>query len=71
MIDLPPDLHITVNDVRKAGYCVAGQKLWFKTHGLDFARFLRIGISAEDLIANGDHLAVQVVEKKLEREARG
>lgn len=60
---------ITINDVRKAGHCVAGARRWFEGHGIDFREFVRDGIDAETLAATGDALALQVIEAKAQREA--
>lgn len=40
---------ITVRDALQAGICVAGQKRFFTSHGLDFPKFVREGIDAESL----------------------
>jgi len=61
-------MHITITDIRAAGHCVAGARDWFKAYDLDFRDFVRNGIDAEVLLATGDALAVQVIERKIERE---
>lgn len=63
------DDRVTIDDVRRAGYCVAGARRWFATHEIDFADFLRNGLPAEEFVARGDELAKQVVDKKFERAA--
>lgn len=60
---------ITIDDVRAAGFCVSGARGWFRQHGIPFNDFLKNGIEAGDLIARGDHLAVEVVERKRQRES--
>lgn len=55
------DLVITMDDIRRAGHCPAGARTWFKLHGFDFKRFLKQGISAEELLATGDEQATHVV----------
>lgn len=62
---------VTIDDIRKAGHCVRGARRWFESHGLDFGTFLERGIAAEALLATGDALADQVIQRKMEREARG
>lgn len=63
-MDIPPDLIITAADIRKAGHCIVpGTKRWFADHGLDFRSFIKNGIAAETLLATGDALANQVVER--------
>lgn len=61
-------MKVTIDDVRKAGHCVAGARRWFDAHGLDFRKFLKEGIPVEDFLASGDALAQQVVDRKLTRE---
>jgi hypothetical protein len=56
-------LIVTINDIRKTGHCVRGIRQWFSLHNLDFADFLNHGISASDLIATGDQLAADVIDK--------
>lgn len=64
-------MRITITDIRAAGHCVAGARGWFRTYDLDFRDFLKNGIDAEVLLATGDALAEQVVERKIERESNG
>lgn len=58
-----------MTDVQLAGHCAHGARAWFRAHGLDFRRFLREGMEAEELVANGDALAQRVVDLKTKREA--
>lgn len=60
---------ITITDIRNAGHCVAGARSWAKAYDIDFRDFLKNGIDADVLLATGDAMAVQVVERKIEREA--
>lgn len=60
---------ITITDIRLTGHCVSGTRDWFKAYGLDFRDFIRNGIDAEVLLATGDALAQQVVDRKIERES--
>lgn len=62
---------ITIDDIRKAGHCVKGARRWFEANGLDFAAFLKGGISEQEFLATNDALAEQVVTRKKERQARG
>ena len=62
-----PGLHITITDMRRAGYCVSGIRRWSAQHGIDFAALVRNGISADELVTKGDHHARRVVESVLER----
>jgi len=59
---------ITITDIRNAGHCVAGARTWFREYDLDFRDFLKNGIDSETLLATGDALAEQVVQRKIERE---
>ena len=54
---------VTIDDVRAAGLCVHGTRVWFARHGLDFRAFLREGCTAETLLATGDAMAQRVVER--------
>ena len=67
-MDVPSDLLITMDDVRKAGFC-AGIKTrrWFVDHGFDFQAFIRDGVPAGEFLAKGDGLAERVVASKLGR----
>lgn len=58
---------ITIDDVTAAGHCVRGAKGWFQQHNIDFRRFLREGATEEELLATGDALAEQVIERKRAR----
>ena len=54
---------VTIDDVRAAGLCVNGTRVWFARHDLDFRAFLREGCTAETLLATGDAMALRVVER--------
>lgn len=62
-------MKITIDDVRKAGYCVSGARGWFRQHEIPFDVFLREGMDADEFLARGDELAAVVVQKKLDRES--
>lgn len=55
------ELIVTIDDVRAAGLCVNGTRVWFARHDLDFRAFLREGCSADTLLATGDAMAQRVV----------
>jgi hypothetical protein len=59
----PSDLRITITDVSRL-YCARGAKAWAEGQGIDFKRFLREGIAADDLVATGDAMALRIVELK-------
>lgn len=54
---------ITVSDLRRLGYCVAGQKRWFQANGMDFTDFLKNGISTDEFLEQGDGLARKAVDR--------
>lgn len=58
------DGRVTLRDVLDAGYCASGAREWFRANGLDFRTFVREGISREDFLATGCHLAQDIVKKK-------
>lgn len=62
---------ITINDIRRAGFCVNGARAWFQGRKLDFRTFLREGISEDTLAATGDPLAAAVIANKHKAEQRG
>lgn len=62
---------IKITDVRLAGHCASGAKQWFDDMGLDFRDFLKNGAEAEKLLATGNGLAKQVVERTIARRGEG
>lgn len=64
-MDVPPDLRITISDIRRAGFCVKGARGWLEGYGFDFRDFLKNGAPAADILATGDGQAEQVVAMKL------
>ena len=54
---------------RKPGFCAAGARAFFKTHGLDYPAFAKAGIPAAALEATGDGLALALVAWARECEA--
>jgi hypothetical protein len=64
-------LRITMTDIIDAGHCPSGTRRWFEGYGLDFRAFLRGGIAADELLATGDALAVQVVNRTRAKRERG
>lgn len=67
-MDVPAELTITIDDVKKAGFC-AGIKTrrWFVDRGFDYQAFVREGVSAAEFLEKGDALAERVVAVKLGR----
>jgi len=61
------DERITMTDIIAAGHCVRGAKGWLQHHGFDWRAFVRDGATEEDLLATGDALAAQVIQRKAAR----
>lgn len=59
---------IYVTDIKKAGICGRGARLFFAEHGLNWSAFLAAGVSAQTLWDTGDGYARLVVTRTLERE---
>lgn len=58
---------VTLDDVVKAGHCVAGAKLWFISRGFVWRDVVKNGVSEDDLLATNDPLAERVIESKRAR----
>lgn len=58
----PVAVHVTITDVRKAGFCARGARTWFTKRGFDFKAFLSNGLPAETLLSTGDAFAAIVVD---------
>lgn len=61
---------VTMEDVRAMKWCASGARELAKTHGLDFRKFVREGISCDEMLATGDGMAEQIVKYVRERNAR-
>jgi hypothetical protein len=59
---------VTIEDVRKAGHCVRGCRAWGEQHGFDFRAFLKNGLPESVVLATGDEMALDIVQRKQERE---
>lgn len=70
-MDVPDDLRIYIDDIRRAGHCTKGARRSFEAAGADFRSFMKQGLPAPEFIALGGGLAEQVVTRKLERELVG
>lgn len=51
---------VRIQDIRDAGFCCRGARIWAKESGWDFKHFLQHGIAIERLDENGDHFCVTV-----------
>lgn len=61
------DLIVCVQDLRASRICFQGARPWFRRHGLDWQAFLANGISADQLAATGDALALRVIAQARKR----
>lgn len=52
---------VTLAHARKLGYCAQGMREFARHYGLDWQRFIVEGLPAADLLATGDHMALEVV----------
>jgi hypothetical protein len=60
-------VRITVDDARRAGFCVSGLKTWAAENGKDFRSMIKDGITSEELIASGHEGIVDLVLKTQEK----
>ena len=56
------DFLVTIKDARSIKYCKKGSRKFFKRYNLDWDEFVKIGISAKQLLDTGDAMAERVVE---------
>lgn len=61
-MDDTPVVLVRMAHIREARMCSGGTRVFFERHGLDWGRFLREGIPADELAATGDAMAIQVSE---------
>ncbi|HRP76270.1 MAG TPA: hypothetical protein PLN31_19490 [Azoarcus taiwanensis] len=57
-----PVVVVKMTHVRNARMCSRGARAFFLRHGLDWDRFLREGLPAEQIEATRDAMALKVVE---------
>lgn len=57
---------VTIEDARKAGYCVKGIRDWAKLRGIDFRSLVKHGMKASEL-EKTDEIGRSVVEAKRKR----
>jgi len=62
---------VTMRHIREEHLCASGARFFFNRYGLDWSRFLREGIPADELEATGDALVAGVVARAREEAARG
>lgn len=56
---------INLGDCQSAGFCIAGARRWFAIKGLDFRKFVREGMTREEL--GQDHYVDKIFEMKAKR----
>lgn len=54
---------IKIQDFRDSGYCVSGIREWFDSRNLDFKRFLREGISKEEILPHADEFVMKTIQR--------
>lgn len=59
---------ITIDDVIQAGHCASGARRWCHDNGLSLQALMTCGIPASEALRLQDALALQIVERKLQRE---
>lgn len=47
---------------RQIRYCAKGVRLFFKRYDLDYAKFITVGIPADELEKTGDAMALEAVK---------
>lgn len=68
MDDIPEDLIITIDDVRRH-HCVAGFRSWLRSNGYDIKDFMREGGMSAKTMASIDGLGAAVVADRIRRDA--
>ena len=63
-------MRVTVDDVRKAGYCTKGLRLWMNRANIDITDFVTNGIDAEKLADVNDSRLDRVLAITRTREAK-
>lgn len=61
---------VTMKHAREVGYCARGMRVFAQRHGLDWTRFVRQGLDADELRKTDDAMAARVIEQA-ERDSNG
>lgn len=61
------EIIVTMEDIRDTLFCGRAARPWFRKYNLDWDAFLDGKVTAADLLATGDALAVMVVETARKR----
>jgi hypothetical protein len=64
------DLIITMQDMRRVGFCVDGVAAFFERECLDYTDFLQHGIGADKLLATGSVFARKCVNAAIAANAQ-
>lgn len=62
---------IRMTHIREARLCASGARTFFKSHGLDWTKFLASGITAGELRATGSDLCERVIVIAEREESHG
>lgn len=62
---------VTMRHIREAKLCAHGVRAFFARYRLDYSKFLREGIAADELEATGDAITAGVVAAAREEATRG
>lgn len=62
-------LHTVPTWTTRTGYCARQSRAFFASHGLDWLRFVREGIPAQQLLDTDNALAAHLVQHAREMEA--
>lgn len=65
------EARVTMRHIRQARLCASGARAFFARHGLDWSRFLREGILADELEATGSPMAAGVIAAAREEASGG
>lgn len=57
---------ITVDDARRAGFCLTGLKTWAEENGYDYRDLIKNGLPEQDLIDSGHEGLVKLIERARE-----
>lgn len=63
-------MKVEMRDLRAAKICGRGARKFFERHGLDWRKFVKDGIDADELVGTGDAMALHVVEVANARRGR-
>lgn len=68
MIEEP---NITIDEIRAVGHCPKGIRRWCEANDIDFKTLIRDGFPKEVLLATGDGIAEDAIQKIMARRHSG